>query len=79
MAEGDVSVEQLEQRLRAGEWLPIGLASRVLGVGRTTAHRWLEAGRTPQGDRLRYRPTPSGYRLFHPEDLLAILEKYRAS
>lgn len=70
------SVDQLEQRLRAGEWLTAGLIAKVLGIGRTTFHDWLETGHTPDGVALPYRRV-GRYRKVDPEAALAALTKHR--
>lgn len=65
--------EQLRQRLKDGDWLDPGAVAKVLGAGRASVHRWLTAGQTPTGMRLRHRVTASGYREAHPDDVKAIL------
>lgn len=68
--------EQVEQRLRQGEWLQSGEAAKLLGRDRKTVIRWIVAGRTPSGQRLRHRVNGS-YRECHPEDLAAVLASTR--
>lgn len=71
------SVEQLEQLVRDGHWLAPGLVARVLGVGRTTFHDWLTAGKDPEYDiPIRYRKVGAQRRV-DPESVLAILARHR--
>ncbi len=55
----------LEARLNAGEWLLMGEVAALLGIGRTTVHRMLNAGTI----RYRTRPGSGSYREVHPEDV----------
>lgn len=73
MAADEAVRQELEARLRQGEWLTPGDVAAVLQVGRTTVHRWLEAGRTPSGLPLRSRTRGSTHRRVNPADVLAVL------
>ncbi len=58
-------LDALERRLNAGEWLLMGEVAALLGVGRTTVHRMLNAGAI----RYRTRPGSGSYRECHPDDV----------
>lgn len=62
----------LEKRVRAGEWLRIGDAAKVLDVGRTKMHTLASRGA------IGYRTEPgSRYRLCKPEDIIKLLDDAR--
>lgn len=63
--------QQLEQRLQAGEELTPGEAAQLLGIGRTSIHRLLEAGA------IAYTRTPGGHRRLDPGSLLRAYEERR--
>lgn len=62
----------LEKRVKAGEWLRIGDAAKVLGVGRTKMHTLAASGV------IGYRTEPhSRYRLCNPKDIRKLLDESR--
>src|SRR5262245_48724088 len=71
--EGDVATEQeraeLEQRVRAGEWITPGDVAKLLDVSRSTASRLFVEGSI--GFRKKRR-----YRYGNPEDVLKVLAAY---
>lgn len=78
MAEQGESVAEIEQQLRAGEWLSAGPVAAVLGVSRATVSVWLTEGHTAGPDPLPLRHSLKGsHRRCHPADVLAILERHR--
>lgn len=78
MARSKQTVEQLQQRLAAGEWLQLLEVSRLLGRPRSTVDRWIKNGKTPTDLQLRSRQNPtSGYREVDPADVRAIRDAIR--
>jgi excisionase family DNA binding protein len=71
----DTTPEQrsaLEKRVKAGEWLRVGDAAKVLGVGRTKMHTLVTNGV------IGYRTEPgSRYRLCNPKDISKLLADAR--
>lgn len=61
----------LERRLEAGEWLPIGAVAVLLGQGRTSVHRLATSGG------IKYRRTLGGQRRCDPEDVRRLLAEAR--
>lgn len=62
----------LEERVRAGEWLRIGDAAKVLDVSRSKVDLMMRAGTV--GHR---REPGSKYRQANPQDVLRLLEEAR--
>lgn len=63
---------ELERRVRAGEWLKIGPAAKLLEVGRTTVHRMLD------NEKIGYRWTPNRtQRECDPADVIRLLDERR--
>jgi DNA-binding GntR family transcriptional regulator len=64
-------VQAIERRLDTGDWLLPGEVARLLGVSRTTVHRYL-------GTRIRYRHRGGGrLRECHPDDVRTLLAEAR--
>lgn len=62
----------LEQRVMAGEWLRVGDAAKVLGIGRTKMHTLVSRGA------ISYRLEPgSRYRQVNPADIKKLLDESR--
>jgi excisionase family DNA binding protein len=62
----------LEKRVEAGEWLRVGDAAKVLGVGRTKMHMLVSEGK------IGYRFEPgSKYRQCNPADIKRLLDDSR--
>ena len=64
-------VQVLKRRLAAGEWLRPGDVALVLGVGRSSVVRWLNAD--PPIIRYKTKPGPGRHRLCDPGDVLRLL------
>lgn len=64
-------MDEIEQRLDAGEWLRPGEVATLLDVSRTTVHGLLKRGE------IRYRATPGGQRRCNPEDVRRLLDAAR--
>lgn len=62
----------LEKRVEAGEWLRVGDAAKVLGIGRTKMHTLVSQGTV--GHRLE---PGSRYRQVNPKDIRRLLEEAR--
>jgi excisionase family DNA binding protein len=62
---------ELERRLNAGEELSPGEVAALLGVGRTTVHDMIRAGK------IRYTKTPGGHRRCNPDDVRRLLDERR--
>jgi excisionase family DNA binding protein len=62
---------ELERRLNAGKELSPGEVAVLLGVGRTTVHDMLNAGK------IRYTKTPGGHRRCDPVDVRRALDERR--
>lgn len=56
----------------ASEWLPLGEASKFLGVDESTLRAWTDAGR------LRAFRTPGGHRRYRRDDLSAFVQSQQA-
>lgn len=69
----DVTPEEIEQRLRDGEWLSPPLVAVLFDVDPNTVRARLNAGS------VRFRPKSPGsrYRVCHPDDVLALLDESR--
>lgn len=71
----DTTPEQqaaLEERVKAGEWLRVGDAAKVLGIGRTKMHTLVSSGA------IGYRTEPgSRYRQCNPKDIRKLLAESR--
>lgn len=67
------SPEEIEQRLRAGEWLSPNLVAPLFPVDPKKVRAWIEDGTV----RFRWRSPGSTYKMCHPDDVLALLEKSR--
>jgi len=64
---------ELERRVRAGAWLKIGAAAKLLEVGRTTVHHMLD------DEKIGYRWTPNRtQRECDPADIVRLLDERRA-
>ena len=70
---------QLEQRLQAGEWLRSGQVAKLFGMSRWTILYWLKNGVPLDGERfyIRFRESPGGWRLCHPDDVQRVLTAHR--
>lgn len=69
------TVEDLERRLAAGEWLRPGDVARLLGVARTSVVRMLNAD--PPQIRYRLKPGTGRHRECHPDDVRRELDARR--
>jgi hypothetical protein len=67
------TAEEIERRVRAGEWPTPGDAAILLDVGRKTVDRMLTAGRI----RYRVKPGTGQHRECHPDDVLRELARRR--
>lgn len=76
----DADAAEIEQRLRAGEWLSPPEVAKLFNRHRSTVDYWLKKPPKINGEeyRIRVRRSPGGHRELNPADVLALLEAYRA-
>ena len=67
------TAEEIERRVRAGEWPTPGDVATLLDVGRKTVDRMLTAGLI----RYRVKPGTGKHRECHPDDVLRELVRRR--
>lgn len=69
----DKSPEEIEQRLRGGEWLSPNLIAPLFPVDPKKVREWTENGTV----RFRWRSPGSKYKLCDPADVIALLDEHR--
>lgn len=62
---------EIERRLDEGAWLRTGDVAVLFEATRQDVDHWIGAGK------FRYRRTPGGHRLLHPEDVRRELDAFR--